>query len=329
MDNQPIVDAIDPEYIDRLAARKQEIDRGSWTRPGIAAALALGSVPIAIAALSRDVYGQSSLPAAVKGVLDYALALEIFEDEFYKAVLGTSANQGTNAAFASVRTQAMAVPGAVATLTQIEKHEAAHRATLLATGATNVFGLDQNSFDFTGARGAGNGPFAKATINLAFLLEVAQGAEDTGVRAYKGQAGILLANSQPAILEAALRIHSVEARHASRIRRMRRIAAGAGATVRYSGTVRGGGAAAAGATDAGDTAAVQQMVTAAFDKIYGPGANSTSAPSESNVTQAGVNVSTLAGAPFGSDAATEAFDEPLDRADVVAIVQPFFIPTIS
>jgi hypothetical protein len=239
MDNQPILDAIDPEYIDRLAARQQEIDRGSWTRPGIA----------------LHGRGQSSLPAAVKGVLDYALALEIFEDEFYKAVLGTSANQGTNAAFASVRTQAMAVPGAVATLTQIEKHEAAHRATLLATGATNVFGLDQNSFDFTGARGAGNGPFAKATINLAFLLEVAQGAEDTGVRAYKGQAGILLANSQPAILEAALRIHSVEARHASRIRRMRRIAAGAGATVRYSGTVRGGGAAAAGATDAGDTAA--------------------------------------------------------------------------
>ena len=329
MDNQPLLETIDPEYMDRLVARKQEIDRGSWASPGIVAALALGSVPIAIAALSKDVYAQGTLPAAVKGVLDFAFALEVFEDEFYKAVLGTSANAASNAAFTTVRTAAAAVPGAVNTLKQIEKHEAAHRATLLATGATNVFNLNENSFDFTGARGAGNGPFAKATTNLAFLLEVAQGAEDTGVRAYKGQAGILLANSQPAILEAALRIHSVEARHASRIRRMRRIAAGAPVAVRYSGTVRGGGAAATGATDTGDTAAVQAQVTAAFDAIYGPGANATSAPSESNVMQAGVDVSALPFASFGLNAATEAFDEPLDRGDVVKIVQGFFIPTIA
>ena len=102
------------------------------------------------------------------------------------------------------------------------------------------------------AQPAGGGPFAKATTDLAFLLEVAQGAEDTGVRAYKGQAGNLMSN--PAILEGALRIHSVEARHASRIRRMRRAAAGAPTTVRYSGTVRGGDAAAAGATDLGTNA---------------------------------------------------------------------------
>jgi hypothetical protein len=122
----------------------------------------------------------------------------------------------------------------------------------------------------------------------------------------------------------------VEARHASRIRRMRRAAAGAGSAVRYSGTVRGGGAAAAGATDTGDTATVQAQVTAVFDKIYGAGSNSTTAPSEANVTHAGVNVQTgLANASFGVDAAQEAFDEPLDRADVIAIVQPFFIPNIS
>ncbi len=324
MDNQPILDAIDPELMDRLVTRKEEIDRGASVRPGIAAALALGSVPIALAALSRDVFAQSALPAAIKGVLDFALALEIFEDEFYKAVLGTSASAAQNNAFATVRTQAAAVPGAVNTLQQIEKHEAAHRATLLATGATNVFNLSEASFDFTGARGAGNGPFAKATTDLAFLLEVAQGAEDTGVRAYKGQAANLMPN--PTILEAALRIHSVEARHAARIRRMRRAAAGAPDTVRWSGTVRGGGAAAAGATDAGPQ---PTLVTAAFNAIYGAGANATTAPSEANVTHAGINVSTLAGASFGLEAAQEAFDEPLDRADVIAIVQPFFIPTIS
>ena len=105
-----------------------------------------------------------------------------------------------------------------------------------------------------------------------------------------------------------------------------RAAAGAPDTVRYSGTVRGGGAAAAGATDLGTQSA---LVTAAFDAIYGAGANATTAPSEANMTQAGIDVSTLSAASFGAEAAQEAFDEPLDRSDVVAIVQPFFIPTIS
>lgn len=324
MEKQTILETIDPEVIDRLAARKEEIEQGSYASPGVIAALALGSVPIALAALSKDVWAQGTLPAGVKGVLDFALALEIFEDEFYLAVLNRSVNAAANTAFAPVRALAAAVPGALNTIDQIEKHEKAHRATLLATGATNVFGLDHTSFDFTGARGAGNGPFAKATTDLAFLLEVAQVAEDTGVRAYKGQAANLMVS--PTILEAALRIHSVEGRHASRIRRMRRLAAGAGAAVRLSGTVRGGGAAAAGATDAGPQAAA---VTAAIEATYGAGANATSAPREDNVTHAGVNVATLPGAPFGLDAATEAFDEPLDRADVIKLVQGFFIPTIS
>lgn len=325
MDNHAILDTIDPEIVERLVTRKEEIDNGSPTRSGITAALAIGSIPIALAALSHDVYGQTGLPAAIKGVLDFALALEIFENEFYKAVLGTSTSAAQNAAFAPVRALAAAVPGAVNTIQQIQKHETAHVATLLATGATNVFNLDHTTFDFTGNRSAtGGGPFAKATTDLAFLLEVAQGAEDTGVRAYKGQAGNLISNST--ILEAALRIHSVEARHAARIRRMRRAAAGAPATVRYSGTVRGGGAAAAGATDLGPNAA---GVTAAFNLIYGAGANSASAPSELNTVHGGVDVSTLAGAQFGPEAAQEAFDEPLDRPDVVAIVQPFFLPTIA
>jgi hypothetical protein len=321
MDNKPLLETIEPDIIDRLSERRAEIENGSPARSGVVAALALGSVPIALAALSRDVYGMVPTPA-VKAVLDFALALEIFEDEFYKAVLGTSANTAANNAFATVRTAAAGVAGAVATLQQIQKHEAAHRATLLGAGATNVFNLNENSFDFTGARGAGNGPFAAATTDLPFLLTVAQGAEDTGVRAYKGQAANLM--SDPPTLEAALRIHSVEARHASRIRRMRRLAGGAGATVRLSGTVRGGGAGAAGATGSPSAA-----VVAAFEKIYGAGATASSAPSESNVIHAGVNVSSLGNANFGTDAATEAFDEPLDRVDVVAIVQPFFIPTIS
>jgi hypothetical protein len=323
MDNQPVLDAIDPELVDRLVARTEEIEQGSPARPGVVAALALGSVPIALAALSRDAFGQSAtLPTAIQTVVDFALALEIFENEFYKAVLGISASAAQNDAFATVRAAAAVVPGMMNTLEQIQKHEAAHVATLLAVGATNLpFDLDATTFDFTGGRGVVIGPFAQATTNLGLLLELAQGVEDTGVRAYKGQVANLMA--RPAILETALRIHSVEARHASRIRRIRRAAvAGTPETVRYSGTIRGGGSAAAGASEPRSTA-----IVAAFAAIYGAGA--TTAPSESNVMQAGVNVSTLAAAAFGPEAAQEAFDEPLDRADVVAIVQPFFIPKIS
>ncbi len=321
--NTTILDGIDPEIAADLAERADEVAQGASTSSALTAALALGSIPVAMAALSRDVYAQGTLPANIKGVLDFALALEIFENEFYKAVLGTSAVAALNTAFAPVRALAIAVPGAVNTLQQIQKHEAAHVATLLATGATNVFNLTASSFDFTGNRSAtGGGPFAEATTNLAFLLQVAQGVEDTGVRAYKGQAANLMSNT--AILEAALRIHSVEARHAARVRRMRRAAAGAPAEVRWSGTVRGGERAAAGGTTLGTLNPT--AVGSAFDKMYGAGASS---PSESNIMHAGVNVSALAGATFGAEAAQEAFDEPLDRADVVAIVQPFFIPTIS
>lgn len=319
MQNDAILETIDPEIVDRLVTRREAIRQGATVSSSVAAALALGSMPVALAVLSREAKAQTP---DVIGVLNFALALEIFENEFYKAVLGTSDSAEQNAAFAPVRALAAAVPTAVATLQQIQKHEAAHVATLTGAGATNVFNLSATTFDFTGARGAGNGPFAAATADLPFLLTVAQGAEDTGVRAYKGQAGNLMSNS--AVLETALRIHSVEARHAAKIRRMRRAAAGAPASVRYSGTVRGGGAAAAGATGSPSAA-----VVAVFEKIYGAGANASTAPSEANTTQGGVNIPGLAGASFGTDAAQEAFDEPLDRADVVAIVQPFFIPTIS
>ena len=47
--------------------------------------------------------------------------------------------------------------------------------------------------------------------------------------------------------KSALRIHSVEARHASKIRRIRRASNPSDTTLRLSGYVRGGGVAAAGA----------------------------------------------------------------------------------
>ena len=310
---QAILGAVDPEITERLVNRREAIRKGAAHSSMVAAGLAMASVPIALAALAKDVFAQA--PGSVQDVLNFALALEIFENEFYKAVLGTSSSSAQNTAFAPVRATVPAA--AVPTIQQIQKHETSHVAFLTANGAQNVLNLTATSFDFTGARGAGNGPFARATTELAFLLATAQGAEDTGVRAYKGQAPNILAAGNTVVLEAALRIHSVEARHASKIRRLRR-QTGAPSVVRYSGTVSGGGAAAAGADN---ISAVPAAVVAAFNSIYA---------GEDNVTQLGINVTQLPNLPsgFNTAAATEAFDEPLTKAEVIAIVQPFFIPTI-
>jgi hypothetical protein len=309
-----ILGGIDPDISEHIATRREAIRQGATMSSGVAAALALGSIPVALAALSRTAYGQGT-PADVQAVIDFALILEIFENEFYKAVLGTSASAAQNAAFVTVR--AMVPAAALPALQQIQGHEQDHVDFLTANGAVNTLNLDAGSFDFTGGRGTGTGPFAQATVDLNHLLAVAQGAEDTGVRAYKGQAPNLMSNT--VVLESALRIHSVEARHASKIRRLRR-QTGAPAVVKYSGTISGGGAAAAGA---GNLTAVPAAATAAFALIY---------EGEGNTTQAGVNITTLPNLPSGIDvtaAATEAFDEPLTKEQVVAIVQPFFIPDLS
>ena len=303
--NKPILEAIDPDLTERLMSRRSALSSG------LKAGLALGSIPVALAALSKEARAQT---LSVTEVLNFALMLEIFENEFYKAVLGTSADTTKNLAFATVRAAAAAVPGAVAALTQIQKHEQSHVAFLLGVGASNALNLTAASFDFTGARGAGNGPFIRATTELPFLLLVAQAAEDTGVRAYKGQAPNVMSNS--VVLEAALRIHSVEARHASKIRRMRR-ATGATA-IKYSGTITGGGAGAAGA---GNITSPPAEVVAALGLIYA---------NDELATQAGQSITALPNLPTGFDAnaASEAFDEPLTKNQVVAIVQGFFIPTI-
>lgn len=311
--NTTILGGIEPEIAERLATSADEIAQGRTTSSMVGAGLAMASVPIALAALSKDAFGQAT--SSVQDVLNFALMLEIFEAEFYKAVLGTSAVAAQNSAFAPVRAKVPA--SALPALQKIRDHEIAHVNFLTGAGAQNVLGLTGSSFDFTGARGAGNGPFAQATTDLAFLLLVTQAAEDTGVRAYKGQAPNLMSN--PGVLEAALRIHSVEARHAAKIRRLRR-STGAPSSVKYSGTISGGGAAAAGADNIANPPAA---VVSALGLIYG---------GEENTTQGTANVGTLPNLPTSnfsaSAAASEAFDEPLTRAQVIAIVQPFFIPPI-
>ena len=186
----------------------------------------------------------------------------------------------------------------MAAITTIRNHELAHvnflKTTISALGGTPV---PEPTFDFTAGNGSGNGPFKTVFTNYETFLAVAQVFEDTGVRAYKGQAGNLL--KQGDLLEAALNIHSVEARHASHIRQMRKSNNFGDVKPWITGKDPGVGAANA-------------LVQASYD-------------GEELTTQAGVAIVNIGGKTISSQAASESFDEPLTKAQVLAIVDPFIV----
>ena len=146
--------------------------------------------------------------------------------------------------------------------------------------------------------------FSGYLASYAVQLAMAQTFEDTGVRAYKGQAPALQGNRT--VLTAALEIHSVEARHASHIRQMRRALNAA----IPSGQV------------------VKPWITLDQSGIDFAPANSAIQKSyngEELVTQAGAAITGIGGnAYIDAKAASEAFDEPLTTQQVLDIVTPFF-----
>ncbi|MDP3472075.1 MAG: ferritin-like domain-containing protein, partial [Algoriphagus sp.] len=140
-------------------------------------------------------------------------------------------------------------------------------------------------FDFT-AKGNFQ-PFS----DYPTFLALAQAFEDTGVRAYKGQAANV--KESDVVLTAALSIHSVEARHASMVRRLR--------TKKGLDTVKGW-----------ITNASIGTLPAATTAIYA---------GEDNITHAGVNVVNLTKLDAG--AVSEAWDEPLNKDQVLGIASLF------
>jgi rubrerythrin len=246
------------------------------------AGLMLLTAPALFSSLAKKAYANHT--ATVMDVLQFALTLEYLEAEFY--VMGVA--------------QAGLIPMADRQIfTTIRDHEVEHveflRNAITAAGATPVA---KPTFDFTA--GGNFNPFGV----YADFLALAQAFEDTGVRAYKGGAPVLI-NNKP-VLTAALTIHSVEARHASEVRRLRgNFAEQAPQKGWITGKDRGTG------------------MPAATQPVYEAGTNPAVYPAEDNVTQATVNVSTLPGA--NATAATEAFDEPLDIDAVLRIADLFIV----
>lgn len=271
MTNTTVLGGIDPEITDQLLTRRDAIRRGASTSTKVVAGLAMASVPIALAALAKDAF--AALPADIVDVLNFALKLEYLESSFYNTGVGTSG----------------LIPASdMAVFQQIQKHENAHVAYLV--GALGPAAIAKPNFDFTAG-----GMFPDVFSNYATFQAVSQAFEDTGVRAYKGQATNLM--SQPDILTVALQIHSVEARHAAEVRRLRGL-------------------------DAWINGTVGNLPAAVNAAVYGPGNPATDYPAEDNTVQAGVNLMSLVN--YGTDPLSAAFDEPLDKATVLAIAGPFF-----
>ena len=262
MDLQNILTAIektDPEIYQRLDTRRKAMK--SFANVG--KTIAMAAVPLMLSGMFKKAYGRT--PATVIEVLNFALLLERLESGFYSEAVTRTSLFPTNAALNAFKT--------------IAAHESAH-VTLLTSTIQALSGTPDTShtFDYTAG-----GTFDTFT-NYQTLLAVAQAFEDTGVRAYKGQAGNLQENKT--VLTVALQIHSVEARHAAHIRTMRG----------QKGWITG---------STTDVSAIQ--------KTYN---------GEDVSVQAGVTITGIA-SQVDVDAATQSFDEPLTKAQVTEIVTPF------
>lgn len=273
------IEKVDGDVKGRLDSRRSALKNfASFTGKA-----ALATLPIAFGSMFKKAYAGTKGTQDVFDVLNYALTLEYLEAEFYSTSL-MSPSLLTGDIAMSIQT--------------ISKHETAHvnflKEAITAAGGTPV---DKPTFDFSGGKGTGDGPFKDAFSNLALFLAVAQTFEDTGVRAYKGRAAEIVGGE--GVLTAALQIHSVEARHAAHIRYLRQqLGSGFGNLQPW----------------------ITGNMSGIDSELVQPSYNG-----EENTMQAMVEITNINGFDISSESASEAFDEPLTPEQVLAIVDIFIV----
>lgn len=184
-----LLGSIDPDIAVRLTSRRA-LFAEAGAKLGAAA-----TIPAVLAIASSEAFGQG-VPSALSAILNFALTLEYLEAEFYRTALST--------------------PGLIparhrVVFATLARHEAEHVRTL--RGALGPAAIASPRFDFTG-----RGQYPDVFSNFETFAAVSSTFEELGVAAYKGQAPNLLGTPT---LTVALRIHSVEARHAAEVRRVR------------------------------------------------------------------------------------------------------------
>ena len=268
------IEKVDGEIYERLNPRRSAMK--DFFNMG--KKISMAALPLAMGSMFQKAYGQAT-PSGVTDVLNFALSLEYLEYHLYNHAL--------------VAAPGLAIPSGapLAALTTIRNHESAH--VELLKGALKTSARAEITYamtDFTAG-----GTFPLVYNDYVTFLKVALGFEDTGVRAYKGQATALKGN---AVLTTALQIHSVEARHASHIRQM---LAANGATGLKPWVSLG----------AGDIS--NDTGVSAVDAVYAR---------ENTDVQAGITITGIASG-VTKKAAAESFDEALSKAEVVTIANLF------
>lgn len=175
-------------------------------------------------------------------------------------------------------------------LTQMSTNSAAHR-DFVKSLVQKVGGVpvSEPAFDYSAGNGLGTGPYADVFMNYPRFLGLLQSFEEMTIRAYQGVLPELMAD--PSITGSCLQVHSVKGRHAAIIRKIRR--------ERNFSTAKNW-----------ITQAQSGIPSNPGESIYA---------GEDNTMQLGVPVANL----VSSDRATEGFDEPLSRAAVEYIIDPF------
>jgi hypothetical protein len=258
--------------------------------------VAVAATPFVVGALlGNKAQAKTTAASDVVAALDFLLEIEYFQYNFYHSGLAT----GNSSTVTLI--PAADIPG----FQMIQAHQKAHitflRKTIDGLAAVpftpHLYAGDPllgdpyspPSYDFT----AHNSFQVYQDYNV--FLMVAQAFEDMVVRAYQGQLSNFLANTND-ILTQVLEMSTVEARHASYVRKLRR-----------------------------DRGAVE---------VCKPWITNNVPPSitlkdfylqEDNVIQKGFDVTQLPGytGTISASAASEAFDEPLDKTTVEALIAPF------
>ena len=254
-----LFELLTPEVLGQSSSRRDALRGAGKLSFGLAAA----SVPALFTTLASRAQAQQAQPTVTE-VLNFALTLEELEYAFYEMGLNSAG----------------LIPAEFVPVFQtIEEHEDEHRMFL-----REQLGDDANpvpTFDFTAG-----GMFPDVFTNFQTFALLAQAFEDTGVRAYKGQAPNLIENDE--VLAAALSIHSVEGRHASKVRRIRGLQ--------------------------GWIPFAQPGAPAAVQPTYA---------GEDQRMQADINVPAVSG--ISAESVTESFDEPLTMQQVLEIADPFIV----
>ncbi|SFP93330.1 ferritin-like domain-containing protein [Hymenobacter arizonensis] len=300
---------VDPEVYDRFDSRRAAFRNFL----GFGKKVTASALPLAMSTLFTKAYGQTAtLPPLVVETLNLALQLEYLEKYFYQTVLASNILNAE-------QTRAFEI---------ILNDENLHINTLRgALGTAAIADPTRAGFDYTGSQGGRRAALfpslGNTFTNTGEFLLVAKNFVDTGVRAYKGGAPNLNTSTTKDLLEVALNIHSVEARHSSRIRSFLR------------GGVQSVTAPKSWITPDETTATplpnngVPNAPASVGPYLAGnpaTGATPSAAfPAENNTAQGAPSVNVQGLTPTGGSATAgaEAFDEPLDAATVKAIAKNF------